>query len=89
MLQTQQVDEKERHELMRINGGLKIIDIAGLDGILKDVPNKGLLKRRPDEHEYGGMLYLKVSELFIEKLFPLIKEDEGLDKGSSTLGIVK
>lgn len=62
------------------------LKIKNLYKHLKGTTNTGYLYKRVDS-DGNPYIYLKVSEVFIEKLFPLIKEySTKIEKGSSEIG---
>ena len=61
------------------------IEHPAIAEILQELPHEGILMQR----ESDGFIYLKVSEEYLDSLFPILQEiygDEGLVKGSSRVG---
>jgi Swiss Army Knife, 2H phosphoesterase domain len=64
---------------------VEYIEHPAIAKILKELPHHGVLTQR----ESDGAIYLKVSEDYLNKLFPVIQEiyaDSDLVKGSSSVG---
>ncbi len=66
-------------------GEVEVIEHPAISEILQELPHQGILMQR----ERDGFIYLKVSEEYLDKFFPLLQEiygEEGVVKGSSSVG---